>query len=130
MIAYRQGVLPMLSASDEDLSNLRNSQYEQEDPYEYYALEFVESTTRNKFTARDVLVYEMFRHDPEKIKRLDLTAMGKSLARIGCNRAGQSNKKGDRSRYWTRPENNSDQLIKPESVSSSKSESEQSLMDF
>ncbi len=72
----------------------------------------------------------MFHRDPEKIKRLDLTSMDKSLARIGCNRAGQSNKKGDRSRYWTRPENNSDQLIKPESMSSSQSESEQSLKDF
>ena len=43
---------------------------------------------------------------------------------------GWKNKKGDRSRYWTKPEANSDQLIKPESVSSSKSESEQSLIDF
>ena len=121
----------MLSESSEGLSNLRNSQFEQEDPYEYYALQYVESVhTPKKFTAREVLVREMFNREPEKIRRLDLTAMGKSLARIGCNRAGQSNKKGDRSRYWTRPENNSDQLIKPESVSSSKSESEQSLIDF
>ena len=30
--------------------------------------------------------------------------MGKSLARIGCISAGQSNKKGDRSRYWIKPE--------------------------
>ena len=130
MLAYRQGVLPMLNESAEDLSNLRNSQYEQEDPYEYYALEFVESTTRNKFTARDVLVYDMFRSDPEKIKRLDLTAMGKALRRIGCQSAGQSNKKGDRSRLWTKPVNNSDQLSKPDPVSSSKSQSEQSLMAF
>ena len=130
MLAYRQGVLPMLSASGEDLSNLRNSQYEQEDPYEYYALEFVESTTRNKFTARDVLFYEMFRHDPEKIKTRDLTAMGKALRRVGCQPAGQSNKKGDRSRLWTKPENNSDQLSKPNLVSSTKSQSEQSLINF
>ena len=46
----------------------------------------------------------MFYRDPEKIKKIDLTAMGKSLARIGCISAGQSNKKGDRSRYWTKPE--------------------------
>ena len=130
MLAYRQGVLPMLSASGEDLSNLSNSQYEQEDPYEHYALEFVESTTRNKFTARDVLFYEMFRHDPEKIKTRDLTAMGKALRRVGCQPAGQSNKKGDRSRLWTKPENNSDQLSKPDPVSCSKSESVQSLMNF
>ena len=45
----------------------------------------------------------MFTRDPEKIKRVDLTAMGKSLARIGCTRAGQSNKKGDRSRYCNKP---------------------------
>jgi len=131
MLAYRKGVLPILSDSGEDYSNLRNSQFEQEDPYEYYALQYVESIhTPNKFTAREVLCHDMFHRDPESIKRLDLTAMGKSLARIGCKRAGQSNKKGDRSRYWTKPEANSDQLIKPESVSSSKSESEQSLIDF
>ena len=131
MFAYREGILPMLSEIGEDHSNHKNSEYEQEDPYEYYALNYVESTTTPiKFTARDVLASNMFFKDPEKIRRFDLTAMGKSLARIGCNKAGQSNKKGDRSRYWTRPENNSDQLIKPESVSSSKSESEQSLMDF
>jgi len=53
-----------------------------------------------------------------------------ALKKVGCQSAGQSNKKGDRSRYWTKPEANSDQLIKPESVSSSKSESEQSLIDF
>jgi len=72
----------------------------------------------------------MFNREPEKIRRLDLTAMGKALKKVGCQSAGQSNKKGDRSRYWTKPEANSDQLIKPESVSSSKSESEQSLIDF
>ena len=108
MLAYRQGVLPMLSKKNEDLSNLRNSQFEQEDPYEYYALQFLESINISvKFTAREVLCHDMFYRDPEKIKRTDLTAMGKSLARIGCIRAGQSNKKGDRSRYWTKPENNS-----------------------
>ena len=108
MLAYRQGVLPMLSKKNEDLSNLRNSQFEQEDPYEYYALQYVENTNISvKFTAREVLCHDMFYRDPEKIKRTDLTAMGKSLARIGCIRAGQSNKKGDRSRYWTKPENNS-----------------------
>ena len=108
MLAYRQGVLPMLSKKNLDLSNLRNSQFEQEDPYEYYALQYVENTNISvKFTAREVLCHDMFYRDPEKIKRTDLTAMGKSLARIGCIRAGQSNKKGDRSRYWTKPENNS-----------------------
>ena len=91
-----------------DLSNLRNSQFEQDHPYEYYALPYFESINISvKFTAREVLCQEMFYRDPEKIKRIDLTAMGKSLARIGCIRAGQSNKKGDRSRYWTKPENNS-----------------------
>ncbi len=91
-----------------DLSNLRNSQFEQEDPYEYYALQYVENTNISvKFTAREVLCHDMFYRDPEKIKRTDLTAMGKSLARIGCIRAGQSNKKSDHSRYWTKPENNS-----------------------
>ncbi len=105
MLAYRKGVLPMLSEKCEDLSKLRNSQFEQEDPYEYYALQYIENTsTPRRFTAREVLCHEMFYRDPEKIKRTDLTAMGKSLARIGCNRAGQSNKKGDRSRYWTKPE--------------------------
>ena len=105
MLSYREGILQMLSDKYEDLSNLRNSQFEQEDPYEYYALQYIENTsTPRRFTAREVLCHEMFYRDPEKIKRTDLTAMGKSLARIGCNRAGQSNKKGDRSRYWTKPE--------------------------
>ena len=105
MLSYRKGVLPMLSEKSEDLSNLRNSQFEQEDPYEYYALQYVENkSTPRRFTAREVLCNEMFCRDPEKIKRIDLTAMGKSLARIGCISAGQSNKKGDRSRYWTKPE--------------------------
>ena len=72
----------------------------------------------------------MFNREPEKIRRLDLISMGKAFKKVGCQSAGQSNKKGDRSRYWTKPEANSDQLIKPESVSSSKSESEQSLIDF
>ena len=131
MLAYRKGVLPMLSESSEGHSNLRNSQFEQEDPYEYYAIQYIESVhTPKKFTAREVLVREMFNREPEKIRRLDLTAMGKALKKVGCQSAGQSNKKGDRSRYWTKPEANSDQLIKPESVSSSKSESEQSLIDF
>ena len=130
MLAYRQGVLPMLRASSEDLSNLRNSQYEQEDPYEYYALKFIESTTKIKFTAREVLASDKFHREPENIATKDMTAMGKALRRVGCQSAGQSNKKNDRSRYWTRPENNSDQLSKPNPVSSSKSESEQSLMDF
>ena len=108
MLSYRKGVLPMLSEKSEDLSNQRNSQFEQEDPYEYYALQYIEiANTSEKFTAREVLCHDMFYRDPEKIKRTDLTAMGKSLARIGCIRAGQSNKKGDRSRYWTKPENNS-----------------------
>ena len=105
MLAYKEGILPMLSEKGEDLSNLRNSQFEQEDPYEYYALQYVENAnTSEKFTAREVLCHDMFYRDPEKIKRTDLTAMGKSLARIGCSRAGQSNKKGDRSRYWIKPE--------------------------
>ena len=105
MLAYRKGILPMLSEKSEDLSNLRNSQFEQEDPYEYYALQYVEiANTSEKFTAREVLCHDMFYRDPEKIKKIDLTAMGKSLARIGCISAGQSNKKGDRSRYWTKPE--------------------------
>ncbi len=105
MLAYRNGVLPMLSENYEDLSKLRNSQFEQEDPYEYYAIQYVKNTsTPGRFTAREVLCHDMFYRDPEKIKRTDLTAMGKSLARIGCNRAGQSNKKGDRSRYWIKPE--------------------------
>tara|TARA_A100001011_G_scaffold1760_1_gene2044 strand:- start:337 stop:1539 length:1203 start_codon:yes stop_codon:yes gene_type:complete len=105
MLAYRKGILPMLSEKCEDLSNLRNSQFEQEDPYEYYAFQYLKNTsTPWRFTAREVLCHDMFYKDPEKIKRTDLTAMGKSLARIGCTRAGQSNKKGDRSRYWTNPE--------------------------
>ena len=105
MLSYREGTLPMLSEKYEDLSNLRNSQFEQEDPYEYYAIQYIENTsTPRRFTAREVLCHDMFARDPEKIKRIDLTAMGKSLARIGCTRAGQSNKKGDRSRYWTKPE--------------------------
>jgi len=105
MLAYRNGVLPMLSENYEDLSKLRNSQFEQEDPYEYYAIQYVKNkSTPGKFTAREVLCHDMFYKDPEKIKKTDLTAMGKSLARIGCNRAGQSNKKGDRSRYWIKPE--------------------------
>ena len=105
MLAYRKGILPMLSEKCEDLSNLRNSQFEQEDPYDYYALQYIENTsTPRRFTAREVLCHDMFAKDPEKIKRIELTAMGKSLARIGCIRAGQSNKKGDRSRYWTKPE--------------------------
>ena len=105
MLAYRNGVLPMLSENYEDLSKLRNSQFEQEDPYEYYAIQYVKNkSTPGKFTAREVLCHDMFYRDPEKIKKTDLTAMGKSLARIGCNRAGQSNKKGDRSRYWIKPE--------------------------
>ena len=105
MLSYREGILPMLSEEYEDLSNLRNSQFEQEDPYEYYALQYIENTsTPRRFTAREVLCHDMFYRDPEKIKRTDLTAMGKALARIGCIRAGQSNKKGDRSRYWTKPE--------------------------
>ena len=105
MLSYREGILPMLSEEYEDLSNLRNSQFEQEDPYEYYALQYVEiANTSEKFTAREVLCHDMFYRDPEKIKKIDLTAMGKSLARIGCISAGQSNKKGDRSRYWTKPE--------------------------
>ena len=121
----------MLSASDEDLSNLRNSQYEQEDPYEYYTLQYVEhERTARRFTAREVLCHDMFHREAEKIKRLDLTAMGKALRRVGCQRAGQSNKKGDRSRYWTKPETNSDQLSKPDPVSSSKRESEQGFIDF
>lgn len=95
----------MLSEKSEDLSNLRNSQFEQEDPYEYYALQYVEiANNSEKFTAREVLCHDMFYRDPEKIKKIDLTAMGKSLARIGCISVGQSNKKGDRSRYWTKPE--------------------------
>ena len=105
MLSYRKGILPMLSDKYEDLSNLRNSQFEQEDPYEYYALQYIENTsTPRRFTAREVLCHDMFAKDPEKIKRIDLTAMDKSLARIGCIRAGKSNKKGDRSRYWTKPE--------------------------
>ena len=72
----------------------------------------------------------MFRSDPEKIKTKDLTAMGKALRRIGCQSAGQSNKKGDRSRLWKKPENNSDQLSKPNPVSSTKSQLEQSLIAF
>ena len=105
MLSYRKGVLPMLSEKSEDLSNLRNSQFEQEDPYEYYALQYVEiANNSEKFTAREVLCHDMFYRDPEKIKKIDLTAMGKSLARIGCISVGQSNKKGDRSRYWTKPE--------------------------
>ena len=106
MLAYKEGILPMLSEKGEDLSNLRNSQFEQEDPYEYYALQYVENAnTSEKFTAREVLCHDMFYRDPEKIKKIDLTAMGKSLARIGCISAGQSYKKGDRSRYWIKTEN-------------------------
>ncbi len=56
--------------------------------------------------------------------------MGKALKRVGCQPAGQSNKKGDRSRLWTKPENNSDQLSKPNLVSSTKSQSVQSLINF
>ena len=128
MLAYRKGVLPMLSESAEELSNLRNSQYEQEDPFEHYALKFIESTTKIKFTAREVLENDKCSHEPEKISQRDMTAMGKALKRVGCQPAGQSNKKGDRSRLWTKPENNSDQLSKPNPVSSTKSQSEQSLM--
>ena len=95
----------MLSEKSETHSNLRNSQFEQEDPYEYYALQYVKNTsTPGRFTAREVLCHDMFYRNPEKIKRTDLTAMGKTLARIGCISAGQSNKKGDRSRYWIKPE--------------------------
>ncbi len=130
MLAYRKGVLPMLSESAEELSNLRNSQYEQEDPFEHYALKFLESTTKIKFTAREVLVSDKFNKEPEKISQRDMTAMGKALKRVGCQSAGQSNKKGDRSRLWTKPENNSDQLSKPNPVSSPKSQSVQSLMNF
>ena len=72
----------------------------------------------------------MFHNDQEKIKKLDLTAMGKALRRVGCQSAGQSNKKGDRSRYWTKPENNSEQLSKSDLMSSSKRESEQGFIDF
>ena len=46
----------------------------------------------------------MFHNDPEKIKTRDLTAMGKALRRVGCQSAGQSNKKNDRSRLWKKPE--------------------------
>ena len=88
-----------------------------QDPYEHYALSFVESTTKIKFTARDVLISDMFNREPEKIRIRDTTAMGKALKRVGCQPAGQSNKKGDRSRLWTAPENNSDQLSKPNLVS-------------
>ena len=71
----------------------------------YYALQYVKNTsTPGRFTAREVLCHDMFYRNPEKIKRTDLTAMGKTLARIGCISAGQSNKKGDRSRYWIKPE--------------------------
>ena len=56
--------------------------------------------------------------------------MDKALRRVGCQSAGQSNKKGDRSRLWKKSENNSGQLNKPDPVSSSKSESEQGFMDF
>ena len=81
---------PRLVEKNEDLSNLRNSQFEQDDPYEYYAIQYVRNTsTPGRFTARVVLCNEMFYRDPEMIKRTDLTAMGKSLAKIGCNRAGQ-----------------------------------------
>ena len=72
----------------------------------------------------------LFHNDQEKIKKLDLTAMGKALRRVGCQSAGQSNKKGDRSRYWTKPENNSEQLSKSDSMSSSTTKLEQSLMAF
>jgi len=130
MLAYREGILPMLSEAGEELSNLRNSQYEQEDPHEYYALKFLESTTKIKFTAREVLASDKFYREPEKIATKDMTAMGKALKRVGCQPAGQSNKKGDRSRLWTKPENNSDQLSKPNPVSSPKSQSVQSLMNF
>jgi len=130
MLAYRESVLPMLSESSEELSNLRNSQYEQADPYEHYGLKFVESTTKNKFNARDVLSIDMFHDDPTKIKQFDLTCMGKALRRVGCQPAGQSNKKGDPSRLWTAPENNSDQLSNPNPVSSTKSQSVQSLINF
>ena len=130
MLAYREGVLPMLNEAAEELSNLRNSQYEQEDPFEHYALKFLESTTKIKFTAREVLENDKCSHEPEKISQRDMTAMGKALKRVGCQPAGQSNKKGDRSRLWTKPENNSDQLSKPNLVSSTKSQSVQSLINF
>ena len=130
MLAYRNGVLPKLSESAEELSNLRNSQYEQEDPFEHYALKFIESTTKSKFTAREVLESDKCSHEPEKISQRDMTAMGKALKRVGCQPAGQSNKKGDRSRLWTKPVNNSDQLSEPNPVSSTKSQSVQSLMNF
>ena len=64
----------------------------------------LKSKKRPNFAARDVLCPEKFCRNPKKIKRTDLTAMGKSLARLGCNRAGQSNKKGDHYRYWIKPE--------------------------
>ena len=70
MLSYKKGVLPMLSEKSEDLSNLRNSQFEQEDPYEYYALQYVEiANNSEKFTAREVLCHDMFYRDPEKIKK-------------------------------------------------------------
>ena len=56
--------------------------------------------------------------------------MGKALSKIGCQPAGQSNKKGDRSRLWTKPENNSDQLSKLNTVSSTKSQLEQVFIVF
>ena len=118
----------MLSENYEDLLKLRNSQFEQEDPYEHYALQYIRDTnTPGRFTAREVLCHEMFYKDPEKIKRTALTAMGKSLARIGCIRTGQSNKKGDRSRYWIKSEK---WLSKSDSVSSFKKQLEQSPRDF
>ncbi len=61
LLAYRKNVLPMISENYEDLSKLRNSQFEQEDPYEYYALQYIRDTsTPGRFTAREVICHECF----------------------------------------------------------------------
>ena len=135
MAAYRMGEEPRLSKAGEVHSERRNSRFEDDDPFALDAYEFINNLNcPSEFSAMTVLTRTGLREDKSKVSPKDLKDMGNTLKRLGCTKTRQKRVGGSRQHMWTKPEenpqNDSTALKKSESMSTSKDESEQSVMDF
>ena len=136
MAAYRMGEQPRLTKPGEELSERRNSRYEDDDPFALDAYEFINNLScPREFSAMTVLTRTGLREDKSKVSPKDLKDMGNTLKRLGCTKTRQKRVGGgSRQHMWTKPEeiskNDSTLLKESDSMSTPKDESEQSIIKF
>ena len=99
VIAFRTGVLPMLSAADQLRSSKQNGAYEQEDPWEAMLSEWAQSC-RDPFTSSEALTGAHCRAR-EQISKEDEMRAAEALKRLGFVQDKNAHKhKGVRARRW------------------------------